>query len=178
MIPRRVVRRYAAALFSAARKAGVIDRVESDLGLVSYVLDSSPALADAIESPVIPPEKKHDIIRDIFGGNVHEITLSYLLLLVDKRREEAIRQTEEEYIKFANKARGIVDAEVTTAVHLDESEETRIQAKLNAMTGKQVRLIKTVDPNIIGGVLVRIGDTVIDGSIKGQLAALREQLLS
>lgn len=178
MIERRIVRRYATALFNAASKAGVVDAVESDLGLVGYTIESSPALWDAMVSPIIPPAKKRQILGDIFGGKVQEITLAYLGLLMDKRREEALRVTESEYVLLANEARGIVQAEVTSATPLDEDQEARLVSKLAATTGKKIELAKRVDPAVIGGVLVRIGDTVIDGSVRGQLAALREKLLS
>ncbi|MCE5314568.1 MAG: F0F1 ATP synthase subunit delta [Armatimonadota bacterium] len=178
MIEPRIVRRYASALFGAASKTGVVDRVESDLGLVSYVFESSPRLAESVESPLVPSSRKRDILSDIFRDKVHEVTLSYLSLLVDKRREAAILQTEGEYIQLANAARGIVAVKVTSAVKLSEGEEASLTAKLAEMTGKTVYLEKLVDASLIGGVIVRIGDRVIDGSIKGQLAALRDKMLS
>lgn len=177
MIERRIVKRYAAALFAAASKVGVIDQVESDLGLVSLTVESSPQLTEALVSPVVPPETKRQIIDELFTDKVHEITLSYLKLLVDKRREEAIGETEPEYVLLANQARGLVEAEATTAVPLDEAQQKQLTAKLSEVTGKRIELKCSVDPTVIGGVLVRIGDTVIDGSVKGQLEALREQLL-
>lgn len=178
MIERRIVRRYAMALFQAASKAGLVDRVESDLGLISYVLENSPALQDAIGSPLIPIEKKREIIRDIFTEKINEITLSYLNLLVDKRREEAILPTEDEFVILANEARGVLTAYVITAVKMTKDEEQSLIEKLNLTTGKNINLIKEIDPSIIGGVILKIGDTETDGSIKGQLAALNEKLLS
>lgn len=178
MIERRVVRRYATALFGAAQKAGIIDKVESDLGLVSYTVENSPQLMDSIAAPVIPANTKREIMQTIFAGKIDEVTLNYLYLLVEKRREEAILQTEEEYIELANEARGVLVAEVTTAVELDKAQETALAAKLSVVTGKMVNLNLAVDPSIKGGVIVRIGDKVIDGSIKGQLEALRENLAS
>ena len=191
MIERRIVRRYASALFAAASKANAVDQVESDLGLVSYVLRDVPpgiipggmsppnkvSLWGALVSPIIPPAKKREILTDIFEGKISEITLSYLGLCVDKRREEVIRQTESEYVALANEARGIVEAEVTSATPLDEDQGARLVSKLSQTLGKTVQLSKQVDPSVIGGLLVRIGDKVIDGSIRGQLAALRERLL-
>lgn len=178
MIERRIVRRYAAALFAAASKADSVDKVESDLGLVGLTLNASPALWEAITSPVVPAANKRSILQDIFKDKVTDVTLSYLMLLVDKRREEAALQTEEEFVLLANEARGIVHAEATTALPLDEAQQAQLVAKLSATTGKQIRLKCKIDPSIIAGVLVRIGDRVIDGSVKGQLEALREQLLA
>ncbi|MEN6356336.1 MAG: F0F1 ATP synthase subunit delta [Armatimonadota bacterium] len=178
MIEPRIVRRYALALFGAASKMDVVDRIESDLGLVSYVFETSPRLMESIESPMIPSPKKHEIIKDIFANKVHQITLMYLDMLIDKQREGAIGQTEGEYIRLANEARGILAVEVTSAVRLSESEEAALVAKLVEITGKSIHLEKHVDPAIIGGMKVRMGDRVIDGSITGQLAALKERMLS
>jgi F-type H+-transporting ATPase subunit delta len=176
MIATRIVRRYAAALFRAAQKAGLIDAVESDLGLVSFLFENSPDMWDAIRSPVVSPEKKHQVLRDVFAGKVQQITLDYLGLLVDKHREEVIAKTQGEYVDLANEARGLIEVDVTTAVDLDVDNETRLKGKLGQLTGKQVRLRRMVAPEIMGGVIVKIGDRVIDGSIRGRLAALRERL--
>jgi F-type H+-transporting ATPase subunit delta len=176
LIPARIVRRYADALFRSAQKAGLIDAVESDLGLVSYVFESSADLWEAIKSPVVSSEKKHEILRDVLAGKVQQVTLDYLDLLVDKRREGVIPQTEGEYVALANEARGLIVADVTTAVDLDSETENRLKLKLGQVTGKQVRLNRTVDPDIKGGMIVKIGDRVIDGSIRGRLEELREKL--
>ena len=177
MIEPRVVRRYAAALYAAASRADVVDQVERDLELVALALSSSPELRESITSPVVPVESKRSIVRELFDGKLHEITLSYLQLLVDKRREEAALQTEEEYVRLANEARGIVGATAITAKPLDEPQLASLSAKLSQVTGRQIRLECEVDPAIVGGVCVRIGDRVIDGSVRGQLEALREALL-
>jgi F-type H+-transporting ATPase subunit delta len=176
MIATRIVRRYAAALFKAAQKVDLIDIVESDLGMVSFIFENSPDMWGAIRSPVVSPEKKHQVLRDVFGGKVQQMTLDYLDLLVDKRREEAITKTQEEYVALANEARGLVEADVTTAVALDADNETRLRDKLGLVTGKHVRLRKLVEPEIMGGVIVKIGDSIIDGSIRGRLAELKEKL--
>jgi F-type H+-transporting ATPase subunit delta len=178
LIERRVVRRYAEALFGAASSAGVVDRVESDLGLVSFTLEASPDLVEAINSPLVTRQTKRDILRDLFADKVHEITISYLNLLVDKRREEAIPLTEQEYVALANEARGIMTAQVVTAVDLTPQEAAAIVEKLTHMTGKRINLENLVDPSVIAGVLVKIGDTVIDGTARGQLARLKDELLS
>lgn len=178
MIEPRIVRRYATALFNAAYKAGVVDQVESDLGLVSYTVESSPRLREAVHAPLVPPETKRRIVEGVFGGKVHQITLSYLYLLVDKRREEAMAVTEAAYIELANEARGIALVEVTSAVELTPDERARLREKLSVRIGKMVELTARVDPEIIGGLIVRIGDNVIDGSVRGHLVKLRETLLS
>jgi len=174
----RVARRYAAALFARAKALDVVDLVESDLGLITYSLDTIPRLADALHSPLIPAAKKREIVTHIFRDKIHELTLHYLYLLIDKRREALIRYTEPEFIRLANEARGIVVARLTMAVEPTEAELARLKEKLSAHTGKRVELQLQIDPSIIGGVVVRIGDTVMDGSVAGFLAQLRERLLT
>lgn len=178
MIERRIVRRYASALYNTAAHEGVVDRVESDLGMVQNALEVSHDLKKAFFSPLLPVDTKRRIAADVFGGHVHRITLAYLELLFRKRREAVMLWTRAEYVRLANEARGIVTAEVTTAVEMTAEEETRITEKLAALTGKRIRLQKSAVPEVVGGVLVRIGDTVIDGSIRGRLNILRERLTS
>lgn len=177
MIDRRIVRRYAAALFGAAQSADVVDLVESDLGLITYSFETTPRLQDAMESPLIPAGKKKDIVTRIFESKVHEVTLHYLYLLIDNRREEAITATEEEYVRLANEARGIIAAQVTSVVELTDDQLSRLRTKLSEQTGRRVEIITSTDQAIIGGIIVRIGDTVMDGSVKGYLNRLREEFL-
>lgn len=177
MIERRVVSRYASALFSAAVKADAVDRVESDLGMISYLMEANPNLVAAMRSPVVGAETKKAIISDVSRDSLHEITLRYLDLLINKKREEVLFLTENEYIKLADEHRGIVNAEVYSAVKLTDDQAELLQAKLSATMGKRVQVARHVDATLLGGVQVRIGDTVIDGSIKGQLDALKHQLL-
>ncbi len=176
MIAKRIVRRYAAALFRAAERSGLVDVVESDLGLVSYAFETSSRLRDAVCSPVVTPEVKRRIIQDLFADKVQQITLDYLNLLIAQRREEAILQTEREFVAFANEFRGVVDAEIITAVELPPELEQRLVDKLEAVFGRTVKARKSIEPDIVAGVIVRIGDRVIDGSIEGSLAALKEKL--
>ncbi len=178
MIEQRIVRRYAAALLAAAQKADIVDRVESDLGLVSYVFETTPKLMQSVSSPVLPARTKKSVIGEIFADKIHEITLNYIYLLIDKRREEAIPLTECEYLALANEARGIIKVQVISAVKLNDDEEARLTEKLKQITGKSVVLEKRVDSDLIGGIKVQVGDNVIDGTIKGHLEELKNRLES
>lgn len=172
-----VARRYAGALFGAARQAEVIDLVESDLGLITYSLQTMPRLKEALEHPLIPAERKKEIVADVLKGEVQEVTLHFLSLVIDKRREDILDGVEQEYVRLANESRGVVTAVVTSAVPLTPSERNELRGKLGEFTGKNVELDVAEDPTLIGGLVVRIGDTVLDGSVRGYLALLRSQLL-
>lgn len=171
-------RRYAGALFETARKAKVIDPVESDLGLLTYSLEATPTLREALNHPLIPPDRKKSMVRELFAESVQDITLDFLGLLVDKKREAILEDVESEYLKIANEYRNIVSVRVTSAVELTPEECKVLRSKLEQFTGKNVDLQVQQDRGLIGGLIVRIGDTILDGSVAGNLIALRNQLLS
>ncbi len=172
-----LARRYAGALFAAARGADIIDLVESDLGLITYSIESMPDLKVALEHPLIPRGRKKEIAREVFSGKVEAITLNFLDLLMDKRREAIIQDVELEYVQLANAFRGVTSATVTSAVPLAADELSALKAKLEEFTGKKVNLQLDEDSSLIGGVVIRIGDRIIDGSVRGYLASLKDKLL-
>lgn len=172
-----LARRYAAALLMAAQSADVMDRVESDLGLVTQSLQAVPRLQDSLLHPLIPGAEKKRIVAEVFGGKVDDVTLHFLDLLIDKQRNEVMAGVEEEYIRLANEFRGIASAVATSAVRLTKDEQDQLRAKLEELTGKKIELEFEQDTSLIGGLVVRIGDTIMDGSVTGYLASLRETLL-
>ena len=172
-----LARRYAGALFRAAKDADAIDNVESDLGLISYTLQAAPRLREALAHPLIPPARKKEIVAELFEGAIQDVTLHFLGLLIDKRREEVLEDVEPEYVRLANEFQNIMPVVVTSAVPLTSDEVAGLQAKLAEFTGKKVELELEEDPSLIGGLVVRISDTVIDGSVRGYLASLKDRLL-
>jgi F-type H+-transporting ATPase subunit delta len=172
-----LARRYAGALFEVARKMDLIDLVESDLGLVSWSLETMPRLQEVLQHPLIPPDGKKGIADNVFEGKVELVTLQFIKLLIDKRRETILSSVEAEYVRLANALRNTMLAYVTSAVPLTDVEQAALQSKLEGFTGKNVKLELAEDPDLIGGLTVRIGDTIIDGSVKGYLNALRNRLL-
>jgi F-type H+-transporting ATPase subunit delta len=177
LIDSRITKRYVAALYDAAAEANAVELVESDLGLITYTLETMPKLEEALLQPLIPGEKKKQIAQQIFGEKVHEVTLHFLFLIIDMGRAEVIKETEVEYVRVANERRGIVAAEVRSATELTSEQTAALKERLQAYTGKSVDMTLTLDDSLIGGVSVRIGDNVLDGSVAGYLARLKEQLL-
>ncbi|MDO8587358.1 MAG: ATP synthase F1 subunit delta [Armatimonadota bacterium] len=177
MIDSRISRRYVTALYDAAEAADAVELIESDLGLISYTLETIPSLGEALLQPLIPASKKKQIAEEIFGDKVHEVTLHYLFLVIDMGRAGVIEQTESEFVQIANARRGIVLAETRSAVELAPDQVSRLKERLETYTGKQVDLKLIIDESLLGGLTVRIGDTVLDGSVAGYLARLREKLL-
>ncbi|HEY3298810.1 MAG TPA: F0F1 ATP synthase subunit delta [Armatimonadota bacterium] len=172
-----LARRYAGALFEVARNAKAIDKIESDLGLISYSLQTMPRLAEALAHPILPADRKKQIVSEVFKSEINSITLDFICLLVDKRRANLLDEIEGEYINLANDYRGVTPALVTSAVALTSDEKSALQEKLEDFTGKRVDITLEEDPELVGGIIVRIGDTIIDGSVRGYLASLKTRLL-
>jgi F-type H+-transporting ATPase subunit delta len=172
-----VVRRYAQALFDSARKQGVVDQVEDELKTVDQTLRAVPRLARVLRAPTIPRAQKKELLQKAFGARVGQLTSRFLALAVERRRETILGEIYGEYQRLANEARNILPVQVTAAVPLTDPERAALATALSNRTGKNVTLEVDVDPEIMGGLMLRMGDTVIDGSVRSRLKQLRSRLL-
>lgn len=177
MLTSRLASRYAQAIYELAAEQQALDSVEEQLVLIEQTLDGSADLATLLFHPQVSVEAKKDTIDKVFGTQLTKHVRNFLLLLVDKRRETALPGIIKEYRILANQARNITEAEVTSAMPLAENERAALIAKLSAVTGKSIILKTNVDQRILGGVIVKIGDKLIDGSVSRQLASLQAALL-
>ncbi len=173
----RVAKRYAVALFHVARSTGKVETIQADLTTLSDLWSQVPKVREAMESPLIPADRKKAIIRQAFGPHLDGLTIRFLDLLVDKRREPIVPVVREEFIRRADLDRGLVRAAATVAAPLDDLQRAAMVEALERRTGKRVELKLEVDPAIIGGAVIRMEDTVIDGSVRGALERIREQML-
>jgi F-type H+-transporting ATPase subunit delta len=178
-----VARRYAHALFdlafekdTASNKKSLVDIIESELLEIRTILNNNIELQKVLYHPQIVAAEKKDLLDQLFKGKISEVTSNFLALLVDRRRENYLSDIVDEYVVLANESRGVVEAHVTSAVELKDEEKSELSSILARLTGKKVQTTYQVDPSIVGGVIVRIGDKIIDGSIKTRLTTLREQL--
>ena len=145
--------------------------------LVGRFLEEVNYLRAVLLLPLISDDRKYKILDDAFGDRVTASSLSFLKLMVRKRREDLIEEALREFRVLLAELENTVDAEAASAVPLTAEQSASLTASLQTMTGKTVRLTAHLDPSLVGGVVVRIGDTVIDGSVRGQLARLEQQLL-
>ncbi|BDI33191.1 ATP synthase subunit delta [Capsulimonas corticalis] len=173
----RVAKRYAAALFSVAQRDGILDSVAEDLTLIERFLAEVPYLRAVLLQPLVSDEQKSKVASDAFGDRVTATTLSFLQLLIRKGREELVGETIRDFRELLAEFHNTVEASAATAVALTADQTDRLVASLRALTGKTVLLTTHIDPAILGGVVVRIGDTVIDGSVRGRLDNLEAHLL-
>lgn len=173
---RRLAKRYAKALGELAVERGLIEKVQDDLGRVVAAIRSDDAVRFAVENKQVPAQVKMDLLLTLAGEDAADLTKQFLRLVVQKRREEHLPAMLDEYVAYADWARGIVEVEVKTAKPLGRQEADRLMESLAAFTGKQVRLKNVVEPKILGGVVARIGDLVVDGSVARRLERLKETL--
>ena len=171
-----IARRYAQALSQQAESENNVDQVDEDIELIRESLDGSRELVRFFESPVIPRQKKDAVVKELFKDRLQPTTLHFLQLLIEKKREDLFPSVVRAYRDLRDRQLGVVEAHVKSAAPLDDAETKRLETALEERTGQQVRLHTTVDPELIGGVVVRVGDTVYDGSVRHQLGVLREQL--
>jgi len=170
-----VARQYAEAVFQLAVEGNKVDRWSEELRLAAQVL-SDPQVRAALSSPAVAEAEKYAVVRRSLSA-LDPLLQNLLLLLIHRRRLGFLGLITAEYGRLVNERRGIVLADVTTAVPLDDGQQDAVKQRLSSALGKQVRLRLKVDPSIIGGMVVQIGDRLINGSIAGRLASLRRELV-
>jgi F-type H+-transporting ATPase subunit delta len=173
----RAAKRYATALFNHATKQKQVDAVERDLDTVIDMMRLSPDLRRTWESPLLAGQRKAQIMEKVLADSVGEITLSFLRLLITKRREEILPAVRTEMRNLADRARRLLRVEATFAIPPTAEEQAGLARSLESRTGERVVLAYHIDPSILGGVVVRMRDTIIDGSVRGALERMRDQLL-
>ncbi len=176
-----VAGQYADAVLELAIKDGgdaLADKVLSELGAVNKVTRDVPELDLILGHPAIQSVQKREIITSLFSTLVNDLTLRLLELLLDKRRLSLLPQIERQYRESLNVRKNIVGASLVCADKLSDSAIADIKARLTEHLGKRLELEVKVDSSLIGGVVLRLGDQVIDGSLKGKLQSLERVLLS
>ena len=177
MIGGPVAGRYAAALYDiASEQKNMVDKIESELKAIKGIIEDNPDLQRLLYHPQITPAAKKDLLEQLFKGKISEVTGNFLALLVDRRRETHLIDIVAEFFAMANSGRNIITAKVATAVAMNDQEKGELNRVLARLTGKKIQTSYVVDPSLIGGVVVRMGDKFIDGSIKTRLATLKERL--
>ena len=168
--------RYAQAAFQIAIGQDALDQWMDDLSLMAQALDS-PEFADFLEAPQVPIGKKVEVIKSTLGGSVDRLAVNLISLLASRGIARIIPSIVAEYQRLLDSHRGIERAQVVTAVPLDDARRQRIAELLQDIVGKEVRMTSRVNPEIIGGLIARVGDRVIDGSTRTRLQAMRRELI-
>jgi len=170
-------RRYARALFSLAQESGSIEPVRAELAGIAAQLEETPALRAALFRPLHPVAERRAVLRSVAQRqSLSRNVQNFLLLLIDQRRIVDFDAIVAEYERLADEAAGRLAAEVVAASPLRDDQRERLRRALAARVGSDVELAVKVDPTLIGGAIAKVGGLVFDGSLRTQLAQLRDNL--
>ncbi|MBM3674028.1 MAG: ATP synthase F1 subunit delta [Actinobacteria bacterium] len=170
------VEAYAEAMLTIALAEGRLTDVEDDLFRFARTLDGNDDLRLALTDPGLPVERRIAVVEELLGAKVLRVSTALAAFIVAAGRTNELSAIVDAFVEKAAAERSHEVAEVRSALPLDDGQRERLAAALNAATGKQVELKVIVDPEVLGGLVARIGDTVIDGSVRSRLEQLKEQL--
>lgn len=173
LVSSKIVEPYAEALMSIAQAKNLTEQFAEDIRALLDLLANSRDLRDFIVNPILSSENKKAVLRKISDQGLNSYLVNFLMLLVDRRRIMFFEGIGQKYLELLRKLKNIVLAEVTAATELSEAQQESISAKVKQMTGAQeVELSINVNPDLIGGVIVKVGSQVLDASLRGQLRRL------
>jgi F-type H+-transporting ATPase subunit delta len=171
-----VAKRYAVALFNTAVKMDIAEQVDGDVASFNALLESSEDFRNYMHAPQVLTEDKKDLIVKAIADRSSGLFLNFVMLLIDKKRLEHFDEIADGYRYLFEQLEGIVEVKAVTAVPLERDLETKTIEKLESQTGKRIRLVKVVDEEIIGGMILVVEDKIIDGSIRHQLGTIKRDL--
>lgn len=172
-----VARSYAETLFELARRNDALDAYGEAMDLVARLLDENPRFRLFLETPRIEADEKKAAVRSAFADGVPRHVLNFVLVVIDKRRQRLLRAIERQYRLLLDEHMGREHVDVTVARPVDDATAALIGDRLSSVLGKQAIPRIVVKPEIIGGVVVRTGDRIFDGSVRRHLDDMRRRLL-
>lgn len=172
-----LARRYAKALFVVGKEQENYEEYNQTLQGVAGLYVSNPEVADALTNPLYPMDIRGKVMAGMVRSmGVDKIMGNFLNLLVEKKRAEILPEIAEEFQAMVDDEKNISHGQVISAIELSAELQANVQTTLEKLTGKKVKLTTSVDPSIIGGIIAKVGDLVLDGSIKTQLAGLKDSI--
>ena len=168
-------RTYARALFEAAKEEGRLERVHEQLTDFVAAADQVEELQSVLESPELDPRAKVALLDQVLG-DADELVRNFVRLLAEKGRSGEIHEIAREFEALVAREQGILDVELTTAVELSQQEFDDLVGRVGQASGRKVRASRTVDPDLVGGLVLQIGSRRLDASVRGRLERLRQEL--
>jgi F-type H+-transporting ATPase subunit delta len=167
---------YARALFDAAKDRDRLPRVREDLGDFVAAVEEVPELRSLLRDPVLDPKEKAAALDSILGG-VDELVRNFLLLVAEKNRTAQIEEIAHEFDRLVAAEERRLEVELTTAIELSDKEAKSIVAQIEKASGREVDATRSVDPDLIGGLILQAGSMRVDASVRGRLNRLRHDLV-
>lgn len=178
MVELVVAQRYGTALFQLALEENQIDKMEKDIILLKDTFANEKDLMGLISNPQIPISERKKIIEEVFSGNVSKDLLGLIDLTIQKKREDILPQIFEDFLSRVYEYKGILIVSVTVFNPLTKEQEKALINKLEKATKKTIQLEQKIDKSLIGGMVIRIGDRILNNSIKGMIENMSKNLLS
>lgn len=176
MRDRVAAKRYAEALFRALKEKGDLEKAAAQLKAVINVFEKDDRLMQVLKSPKIDESRKREFIDKAFGAIASGIILGFIKLLVRKNRIDKIFHAASDFNELVDVELGFQEAEVVSVVPLDKEQVAKLKGILSSITKKEIDLKERIDKSILGGAVVKMGDTMIDGSVRNRLKKIRETL--
>lgn len=171
----QVASRYANSLLDLAKERNSLEAIKTDLDSFLAVLRGTPELRAVLKNPIISPDKKFSIIKEVFGPSVQEIVISFFKIVISKGRAEVLYETAKQFVNGYNQINGIIKASVVSAVQLTEENKTEVRRVVEQATQKKVMLETRVEPDLIGGFVLTVGDKQFDASLSSSLSKLKKE---
>lgn len=171
-----IASRYAEALFQVGEESNSTEKLYNELKAVVDIIKGNPEFSNILKSPIVSKEDKKTLLSNIFGAQIDKEMLNFMKILADKDRLSLVASIQEAFKALLNKKNNILEGIAITAVPMKEDEVKALQTKLSTKYNKTVILKNEVDESILGGVLVRLGNEEIDGTVKNRLDKMKEQL--
>ena len=176
-LPTKVVLPYAEALLEMGQSRDILEKITVDLSLISNLLSESDSLQTFLSNPLIKSVVKKNILQKIYFTQIDNQVLNFLFILIDRRRISYLKDIIKCYLNLADKLNAIIIANVFTAIGLTNLQKTALEQKLKNLTNaKEVKLVITINTELIGGLIIKIGSKVMDNSLSGQLNQITAHL--
>ena len=170
--------RYAKSLIDLSQEQNVLEVIKNDMVLFEQVVDDNSELEAILRNPIVPLDKKTGILTDVFGSKVHQITQSFLKLVVNKGRAGILFDTAKQFIEQYNHIKGIVTAELTSAIALTDAAKAEVINLVKKELGATEVIVKEkINANLIGGFILKVGDKQFDASIASGLNKLKKEFV-
>ena len=175
MADSKVARRYAKSLLGLAQERKIADKVYEDMQLITATCDSSRDLFTLLRNPIVNTDKKDAIIKAIFGARIDALSLTFINIITRKGREFYLYDIAAEFIQLYKNSKGILTVHVTTATKIDAALRDQILAKVNLNKDQSIEIVEKLDPSLIGGFILRVGDKQFDTSVSKKLKQLKNE---
>lgn len=174
----RILHRYATSLLETALEKKNLDVVTSDMKLFVQTLEQSRELQLMLESPVVRPELKLNILREIFGSKISKDSIDFIEFVISKKRESLLGAIGKRFLELRDEHLGIANVFVTAATDFTADQKNILQSRMEKILNKKVQLNFKTDENLVGGFIAKVNDTLYDASIRHQLELLKKKFLT